>query len=360
MTFSNSIRFNTVQASIIVFAIAVLSACGPANVDKTEKEAVQAVKLAVVSNTPDVTERTFPAEVSAVKTIDVSFEVSGRLLEENLPTGTLVKQGDVLAKIDPTPFIQRLQEAEARLKQAQRDSSRTESTFERGLASQAELDNARTTLELAQIALDKAKQDFSYTTLLAPFDAQISERLVENNSYIRAGDTIARLQDVSRFYFNIHVPERLVSQHKDETPVSAAAHIISSPDKRYALEYVEHATQPDPITQTYKVVFAANDYVADLTPGSRAIVSVKLGYATFNDGLLVPFSAIQGDQQDGFSVWKFNSSTNQVSRTQVNVLHVQNQYALVTGELVSGDQVVAAGVSKMREGLTVKAYQAER
>jgi RND family efflux transporter MFP subunit len=340
--------------------MAMLVACGPAKVETEVKQNVQAVKLALVTNTPDVTERTFPAEVSAVKTIDVSFEVSGRLLEENLLTGTLVKQGDILAKIEPTPFVQRLQEAEARLKQAQRDSARTESTFKKGLASQAELDNAKTALELALIALDKAKQDVSYTTLLAPFDAQISERLVENNSYVRAGDSIARLQDVSRYYFNIHVPERLVSQHKDDASVSAEAHIIWTPEKTYTLEYVEHATQPDPITQTYKVVFAANDNLTDLTPGSRAIVKVKLGYPTFVDGLLVPFSAIQGDQQNGFNVWKFDTATSQVTHTAVDVLHVENEYALVAGALNVNDQVVAAGASKMREGLTVKAYQAER
>jgi len=352
---TNALKFATYGAIAMA-----LSACGQAPSETTNIETIQAVKLAQVSDSPDSTQRTFPAEVSAVKTVDVSFEVSGRMTQENLLTGTLVKKGDTLASIDPTPFQQRQQEAEARLKQANRDLARTESTFKKGLSSQAQLDNARTTQELAEIALNKANQDLSYTQLKAPFDAQVSERLVENDSYVKAGDIIARLQDVSRFYFNINVPERLLSRYQEGASVSAEASIISAPHKKYSLEYVEHDTQPDPITQTYKVVFAAEADNGNLTPGARAAVEVTLGYQSYGDGLLLPFSAIVGNDSAGFHVWKYQTANSQVTKTEVSVLHIENSYALIAGDLKLGDLVVAAGAAKMREGLVVKPYQPER
>jgi RND family efflux transporter MFP subunit len=245
------------------------------------------------------------------------------------------------------------------LDQAKRDLARTTSTFEKGLSSQAQLDDAKTAWELAVIARDKAQQDLSYTTLTAPFDAQVSERIVENNSYVRAGETVAKVQDVSRFYFNINVPERLLSSYQKGSPVEASASIVSAPHKQYVLQYVEHATQPDPITQTYKVVFAADGRDSSLTPGARAVVKVTLGNKTVDTGVLVPFTALQGNDTEGFHVWRYNDADSTVNRVNINVLQIEGSYALVNGEIALGERVVAAGGAKMRDGLIVKPYMAE-
>lgn len=366
LTFSSTLK-SLSKGTILLAAFSFLSACSDAPEQTVKKEVIQAVKLVAAGDSPDSTLRTFPAEVSAVKTIDVSFEVNGRLQNTNLQTGSRVNKGEVLAQIDPTPFEQSVQEAKARLAQAKRNLDRIESTFEKQLASQSEMDTAKTNYELAEIALQRAEQDLSYTKLVSPFEAQISERLVDNNSYVRAGEIIARLQDVSRFYFNINVPERMLSRYKEGTPVTARAYLISLPEQQFELEYVEHDTQPDPVTQTYKVVFAtqfkkeeAATIQGTLTPGARAVVEVTIGSQTYGDGLLVPFTSLVGNKDSGFHLWRFNESENQVERVEVQVLHVEGTFALVQGDLNKGDRVVAAGANKMRQGLTVKPYQAER
>ena len=355
----NNMSLQSVRILALLGAVFAVSACSESVSSEQVQPKVQAVKMASVLDAPNTTERSFPAEVSAVKTLDVSFEVSGRLITENLQTGSQVQAGEILAQIDPTPFEQRLREATARLNQANRELARTESTFTKGLASQAQLDEAKTTQELAEIERDKAQQDLSYTTVRAPFNATVSERLIENNSYVRAGEVVAKVQDLSRFYFNVNVPERVLSQHQPGAPVRATASIVSSPNTLFALEYVEHATQPDPITQTYRVVFAA-DAQGTLTPGARAVVNVTLGYSLYEKGLLVPFSSLQGNDNEGFHVWRFDSQTSTVSRVDVAVQQLLDKHAIVNGELKRSDLVVAAGGSKMREGLTVKQYRAER
>lgn len=365
---SSTLSFkNIAKGTLLMAGLSFLSACSEAPETTVKKEVIQAVKLVAAGDSPDSTLRTFPAEVSAVKTIDVSFEVNGRLQNTNLQTGSRVNQGAVLAQIDPTPFQQSVQEAKARLAQAKRNLDRIESTFEKQLASQSEMDTAKTNYELAEIALQRAEQDLSYTKLVSPFEAQISERLVDNNSYVRAGEIIARLQDVSRFYFNINVPERMLSRYKEGTPVTARAYLISLPEKQFELEYVEHDTQPDPVTQTYKVVFAtqfkkdqATAMQSTLTPGARAVVEVTIGSQTYGDGLLVPFTSLVGNKDSGFHLWRFDEANSQVERVEVQVLHIEDTFALVQGELNKGDRVVAAGATKMRQGLKVKPYQAER
>lgn len=352
---------NNLSRAVIPFSVLsmlFLTGCSNDNVESVAETPPQTVKLAIATDMPDYSEFEFPAEVAAVKTIDVSFEVAGRLQTTNLRTGSIVKQGDVLAQLDPTSFNQRLDEAKTRLVQAKRDLERTQATFDKGLTSQSQLDNAKTNFELAKIALGKAEQDLSYTQIKAPFDAQISQRLVDNNSFVRVGDIIARLQDVSRFYFNINVPERLLTGYKQGANIQADASIISAPEKSYQLEYVEHATQPDPLTQTYKVVFAAQTTDPTLTPGARAKVNLKLGYQRYGEGLLIPMTALVGNQSEGFHVWRYDPQSSQIQKAVVNVLHIKDQYALVSGELALNDQVVAAGASKMRDNLVVKPYLA--
>lgn len=360
MTQSSNKRSSTFRLPAVFATLAILSACGEAPVEEAKKPVIQAVKLSPVVSPNNLSERRFPAQVSAVKTVDVSFEVTGRLQSENLLTGAKVKKGQLLAEIDPAPFQRSVKEQETRLEQAKRELTRVTSTHAKGLASQSQLDNAKTSFELAEIALANAKQDLAYTKLHAPFDAQISERIVENDSFVKAGDIIARLQDVSRYYFNVNVPERLVTGYKKSQLRSADAEILSIPNKTFPLTYVEHSTQADPITQTFKVVFAmeASDELA-LVPGSRATVHLVSDVANYTQGEIIPFTALLGDKDAGFYVWKFNSSNNRVEKAVVQVLHLEDKHAVVSGQLSVGDLVVSAGAAKMSQGLTVKAYQPE-
>jgi len=360
MTQANTKRCSSFRLPAVFATLAILSACGEAPVEQQKKSVIQAVKLSEVMSPNNLSERRFPAEVSAVKTVDVSFEVTGRLQSENLLTGTKVEKGQLLAELDPAPFERTVKEQATRLEQAKRELDRITSTHAKGLASQSQLDNAKTSFELAEIALANAKQDLAYTKLHAPFEAQISERIVENDSFVQAGDIIARLQDVSRYYFNVNVPERLITGYKRTQLKSATAEILSIPNKRFPLTYVEHSTQADPITQTFKVVFAmeASEDLS-LVPGSRAMVHLISDVKKYNEGEIIPFTALIGDKDSGFHVWKFNSESSTVEKAQVTVLHLEDTLAVVTGQLDAGDYVVSAGATKMSQGLAVKAYQPE-
>lgn len=340
-------------------ALSLLNGCSSSE-DTTTVEKAAVVKLSAVQTPPNQDSFSFPAVVSAVKTIDVSFEVAGRLIQLDMTTGKDVEKGHILATIDPKPFERRLQEAEARFKQAQRELSRVESLSSKGLVAQNTLDNAKTEYELAEINLNQAQQDLGYTQLTAPFDAKVSQRLVENNSFVKAGSPIARLQDVSRLYFNVNVPERLLTANQGRTIKQATATIIGANLEPLSVTYVEHSTQPDPISQTYQAVFATAANEDQKTyPGARAVVTITLNGYNAPLGVVVPFTALVGNTDKGFHVWRYSADKKQVTKVPVNVIQLQETIALVSGDLSLADQVVSAGASKMREGLSVKPYQAE-
>ena len=240
-----------------LLSVAALFACSNEKSEPQQNtDSPRYVKLATVSNIPDFDEFTFPAVVSAVKTVDLSFEVSGRLVQTDLVTGSDIKKGKLLATIDRKPFERRVEESKTRLDQAKRELDRIEKMFAQKLVAQSALDSAKTSYELAVIDLKNAEQDLSYTQLYAPFDAKVSQRLVENNSFVAAGTPIARLQDLSKIYFNINVPERLLTANIGRGIKQASATLATNRTQWYPVNYVEHSTQPDPVSQTYEVVFA--------------------------------------------------------------------------------------------------------
>jgi RND family efflux transporter MFP subunit len=344
-------------------ALSVLTLAGCTSEDDIQNKTVapRYVKLAEVSTVPAFDEFTFPAVVSAVKTVDLSFEVSGRLVQTDLTTGNDIEEGKLLATIDRQPFERRVDEQRTRLEQSKRELDRIEKMYAQKLVAQSTLDTAKTTYELAEIELKTAKQDLSYTQLYAPFDAKVSQRLVENNSFVAAGTPIARLQDVSKIYFNINVPERLLTANLNRGIKQASASLTTEETQWYPVNYVEHNTQPDPVSQTYEVVFAMEPREdLPLTPGARAVVKVSLQGSPFPDGVVVPIQSLVGDKASGFAVWVYDESSKLVNKVSVTVEHIHEDFAVLSGSLALGQKVVAAGATKMRADMKVLPYEGEK
>ena len=342
---------------LILAVVFILQACSEST-EVTKAVAPVVVQLSSAQLTNLANDYEFPATVSAVKSVDLKFEVSGRLIFENLTEGSSVKQGQILAKIDPAPFQRKVEESRIRHQDAQRDLKRIKDVFEKNVASQRDYDEAKSQFSITKIALENAEQDLSYCTIKAPFDAVIGARYIENNSLIRTGDTLANLQDRSKLYFTFEVPERIMTANAGKRDIKASAHIIGQEDKVFDIHYVEHKTTPDPITQTYGVTFALEGEISNLFyPGSRAIVNIKETHSQIQ-ALVIPLNALMGSRDDGFSVWRLNQAENSISQVTVEVSQLQGEYALISSGLNNGDKVVSAAVGQMREGLKVREYEA--
>nr|WP_252730501.1 efflux RND transporter periplasmic adaptor subunit [Colwellia sp. E2M01] len=301
----------------------------------------------------------FPATVSVVKSVDVKFEVTGRLIYTNLVEGSSVKKGQVLARIDSSPFERRVTEAKIRYEDAVRNLDRIKEMFNKNVASQSALDDAKSQYSITELALANAEQDLSYCTIKAPFDAIVGTRQIENNSYISAGDTLASLQDRSKLYFTFEVPERLMTSNMGNKNLTATAKIIGGDNDIFDIYYVEHQTMPNPITQTYSVTFASDGDMKDAYyPGSRATVQVK-NNSSQRSAILIPIKALVGNETQGFSVWRFNETNQEVHAVKVKIVNLSGEYAIIANGINVGEKIVSAAVNQMSEGLKVKEYKAD-
>ncbi|MDD7910490.1 MULTISPECIES: efflux RND transporter periplasmic adaptor subunit [Pseudovibrio] len=310
-----------------------------------------------VSEEEGLVTRNFTGRVEAVQTVDLAFRVGGQIVELPIRESQSVKKGDLIAALDPADYEAAVREAEVNIQQRKLDLDRYETLKDKEVISQGAYDSAKTAFDLASVQLENARRNLGYTKIYAPYDAVISSRLVDNFTIISPGTSVVRVQDVHEVQIDINVPERLFAQARAQNVLSMTAEFPAHPGKEYQLEYREHSTEADPITQTYRITLAMpHPEDINVFPGMTASVKIRskqYGLAG-TPGFLVPASAVTGDAQREPFVWVLNSETNAVNKRNVKIGTLFGPFVPVVEGLDEGELIVTAGVGHLQEGQVVR------
>ena len=146
-------------------------------------------------------------EINPVNLVTVGAQVSGQIKEIYVDYNSVVKKGDILAKIDPDILEKNLTEAKATLAQEKSNLSlkqlnleRAKTLYENNFVAKVELDNAQNALNLAEedykkakINYDKAKVNLAYTIITSPLSGTIVTRDVDKGQTVTSGYTTPTL-----------------------------------------------------------------------------------------------------------------------------------------------------------------------
>ncbi|MEO1038843.1 MAG: efflux RND transporter periplasmic adaptor subunit [Pseudomonadota bacterium] len=340
---------------------AVLAACGapPA----AEEPTIRSARIETVEPAGSQARREFVGRVEARLTVDLAFQVGGRLADFPVSEGELISQGQTLARLEQQDFERAQREARVQLQQASTNLERQRTLHERGIASDAALEDAQTAFDLRAVALDNVRQNLEYTTVESPFDGLVSRRLVDNFSTISPGQPIARLQDVSELRVAIQVPESLIALVDETEPVEVHARFPFLPDQSFALEYRELVAEPDQASRTYTALFALPDDVpANILPGMTATVSVLIEASEqpANPGVRAPVAALSDTPEGGFMVWVYDAASGIVNARQVETGPVSGETVIIRSGLNACEQIVTAGVNALYDGMSVRPLEPAR
>ena len=340
---------------------AVLAACGapPA----AEDPPVRSARIETVETAATQARREFVGRVEARLTVDLAFQVGGRLADFPVSEGELIGEGALVAALEQQDFERAQREAGVQLQQARTNLDRQRTLHERGIASDAALEDAQTAFDLRVVALENARQNLDYTTVEAPFYGLVSRRLVDNFSTVSAGQPIARLQDVSELRIAIQVPESVIALVDETDPVEALARFPFLPDQSFPLEYRELVAEPDQASRTYTALFALPDAVpANILPGMTASVSVVSASPAraADPGVRAPVAALSDAPGGGFQVWVYDAASGAVSARSVETGQVSGETVLIRSGLSAGEQIVTAGVNALYDGMQVRPLEPRR
>jgi RND family efflux transporter MFP subunit len=329
-------------------------------------------KLFTVVGPNETMMRSFPGEVQASDEANMAFRVSGKLVEFPANRGILVKQGDLLARLDPSDYQAEVNQTRAQYDLAVAQFNRMAELIDRQLVSQSEYDQREAMTKVRKSNLTHAENDLKYTRLIAPFDGVVARRMAENFENVTAGQVVLILQTKQMIDVIVDIPESIVARvekvRAERQPHTVQVRFGSSSDRTYAAEYKEHETNADPATLTFKVTFslpAPEDL--NVLPGMSATVIANLSelFAGDTTATLVPIEAIfsaedQPLDADLRQVWIVDPDSMRTSRRDVKVGSLTGQNIAILEGLEAGDLIVSAGVIAVQEGMWVRPMERER
>jgi membrane fusion protein (multidrug efflux system) len=332
-----------------VLVLALLPGCG-AGGDGDEMGAPPVVIAQVEArDLEDRIEAT--GELVAKEHAEVASEVSGRITEILIDEGEAVEAAQVLLEVDPerrnlelANARAGLAEAEAALGEGGRDYRRASTLHERGIASDAALDQAETALalgrsraEAARARVGVAERAVRDASVRAPFAGLIARRDVSRGEFVNVGQSLFELVALDPVEVEFHLAER----DSARVAIGQEVRVTVAPFPAEIFEGVVTVVSPtiDPRTRTLRVKAEIDNGDGRLRPGLFA--RADLGIAVREAVLLVPEEAILL-RSDGSVVFR-RVEGNRVERVIVETGEHRGNQVEITRGLASGDQVVTRG-----------------
>ncbi|MGB3811685.1 MAG: efflux RND transporter periplasmic adaptor subunit [Shinella sp.] len=351
----------TRSGSIMLAALLLSAAALPALADG----AARPVHIAPVHFEERKQSITITGEVVARLETDLSFRVGGRITGWFVDVGDAVKEGQVLARLDPEEQKADVEAAEAgvraaeaRLKLARTNFDRQKSLLNDGISTRRDFDDAETALRTAESAReaaiaqrDTAREVLSYTELRAPADGIVTARLAESGQVAQAAQTMFTIADTGPrdAVFDVYESLFFAQPAKDGVVVT----LLSDDKIRTTGNVREVSPTIDSQTGTVRVKIAMDHTPPEMTLGASV---VGVGALAPRRVAVVPWQALAGID-DKPALWIIDKEKNTVSLRPVEVLSFETGSALVSGGVEEGETYVADGTKLLRPGQTVIATE---
>ena len=304
--------------------------------------------------------------VQGFNTVVVRTRVDGQIDKIAFKEGQIVNQGDLLVEIDPRPYQATLDQAKAKKAQDEANLANANLDLQRytklgEFATRQQTDTQRSTVAqlTAQLAADdaaifNAQTQLDYTQVKAPISGVAGLRQVDIGNIVNAATqtgvvTIAQVEPIAVIFT---APEEQLPYISEAQSVAPLKVIALTTDGKKTLSEGKLAVINNQVDTTsgtirLKAVFDNKDHA--LWPGQS--VSTRLLVKTLKDATVVPDDAIQHGN-DGLYAYAVGKD-NKAELRKVKVSQSIDGRSVVDEGLSPGDQVITAGVYKVRPGTLV-------
>jgi multidrug efflux system membrane fusion protein len=379
---SKPLRHKLVQNALICACFAlILSGCGHTSADSKQKGGgggkggrgggaqmtiPVAVAKAEVRDLPIVLNGL--GSVEAYQTVAVKSRLDGQLIKVNVKEGQEVKQGELLAEIDPRPYEVQLSQTQATLfkdqaalKDARLNLERFQQLYKDGVISkqqfdtqgslEAQLDGA---VRADQAQIDTVKLNLAYTRITAPVSGRIGLRQIDVGNMVHAADpngllVITQLQPIAVIFSLPQDNLQAVSQHMSKGKLAVDAYSRDDQTKIATGFLTTIDNQIDVTTGTgkLKAVFEYRD--RSLWPNE--FVNVHLLLEVKKNNTVVPSAAIQRGPQGTYVFVVKPDNTAEMRNVAISIS--QANLTAVSQGLKPGELVVIDGQDKLQPGTRV-------
>ncbi len=371
-------REASVAFTILFLILGLASGCGKKGPEKTQSDGPQATTEKDAKGSDEAgkkgpqqpgqeaeQEEAVPVDVAIVHRgrIEATIRLSSNLEAERdvtvyaqaprLVTRLLVEEGDLVSKNQLLVKLQddeqklALEKARIQLEQANREAERQESLFKQGLSSEQVYNDARHTMEQAQVAVEEAKRSLSYTEVRAPISGTITERMVNLGDSVTINQSLFRIIDFDSIVARVYVPEKDLRRLHVDQPARVFAPALG--DEALRGKIIRIAPVVDPKTGTIKVTVGVPNQPG-LRPG--LFVDVELVAEIHPDALLIPKKALVYDNDQVFA-FKIGAD-HRAHRVELKPVLETSEWIEPAEGFEEGETVVVAGQTGLKDGTLIR------
>jgi membrane fusion protein, multidrug efflux system len=312
--------------------------------------------------------------VQAYYAVQLRPRVDGTLMQVPVSEGQDVKQGALLAVIDPRPYqaaldaaMAKKQQDEAQLSNARADLARYDALVHRDFASRQQLDTQQAMVKQFSAAIlgddaqiEAARLNLSFCYITSPFDGRIGLRNVDPGNMVRSAEatpiiSVTQIEPIAVTFTlpqdNLHAIMQAMEKHPLDVVVYAGDNkteldrgVLLTPDNTI-----------DATTGTIKLKATFPNKHRELWPGQ--FVNAALLVGTEENVLAVAATSVQHGP-DGLFVYQVGQNGT-VSVQPIQVARQEGDVYVVSSGLATGAVVVASGQSRLQNGARVTVREAQ-
>jgi multidrug efflux system membrane fusion protein len=302
-----------------------------------------------------------PGSMEAEELVQITAQVEGQATGVHFHEGDRVTRGTVLLRIDPDRYRLELARAEANYQRTLADARRAASDLARreelareNLVAAEELNRARQEAErLAadaqslRAARDIAAQNVARSSVRPPMPGVINTKAVETGKFVKTGDVLGTLVDVSRLRLRFRVSE--AESLRARTAQQVRFRVASLGAREFTATIYHVGDVADPATRQVEVMAWVKN-PGELKPGFFA--EVTLASETRAGALVVPEGAVQASEK-GFVTYVVQDGKARLHQIQIGLRTGTGLVEVVSG-VKAGDVVVVEGSDRLGDGMPVQ------
>lgn len=310
--------------------------------------------------------------VTPLRSVVVRPRVSGEIVSITFSEGQYVKEGDMLAQIDPQPLQIQLQQVqgqlvrdEALLENAKIDYIRYQTLLAQdSIAAQqattqaAQVKQYQGIVEMDHAQVNNAKLQLSYAKITAPISGRLGLRQIDQGNLVQANETTLVMLTQSHpisVVFTLpedHVPA--VMQHqKSATPIAVYAYDRAGKIKLAEGKLVAIDNQIDTSTGTFKLKAHFDNTEENLF--TNQFVNIKMYVNTLDDAVQISTAALEYDEKGAFIYVVTHDDTVQLRH--VTLGEIQDDKVIILDNLAANEMVVVEGRELLHEGSKITIIQ---
>lgn len=285
----------------------------------------------------------------AMNAVELTTEVSGRVVALNLQTGRRVQKGEILVQLDDRQARADLQIIEARLADARRQLERAQRLRSNSSIAQSQVDELRTAVDVAEAERQAAQVRLENHHIKAPFAGVVGLSDLSVGAYVSAGTGLATLDATDPMELDFAIPERYLAQVHLGQQVQGLS--SAYPDAEFGGILSELGTRIDQLSRTLPVRAVIANPDGRLRPGQFMSVSLTLQQ---RQALVIPEQAVivRGDES-----YVFVARDGKARRLPVDLGARMPGLVEVSGGLSHEDRVVVAGQDRLSSGERIQVVE---